>query len=424
MVIRTVDGARVFANILRRTIGGLLRGEDRLTNGVALVASLLRVLIERSVPIWTQTTLTEFAGRRRGGGGSTARPSGKARPRPRPGGGAARHRWVLHNAAMREEHSGEQPNSGQWTHANPGDTGEAIELAMKLGADTALMDEAWWIPTAIRPDGSRIFVHGERCKPGCIIVDSAGHRYFNEAVSYMEAGQLMYAARQAGARHTELADLRQPLPAPVPAGAPATRPQPREAEDEGLRDQGRQPCPTGRGVRSGREVLESTVQRFNGFAVRGSDEDFHRGEGDHERWYGDISNKPNPCLGPIDAAPFYAVALYPGDVGTSGGLLCDERSRVLDQQGNAIIGLYASGNSTASVMGRTYPGAGASIAASMIFAVHRGQRRGATSRGSLRTGSRAPSAISTGWGCRPAVSSPQGRWSGGGREHDVIPERL
>ena len=61
------------------------------------------------------------------------------------------------------------------------------------------------------------------------------------------------------------------------------------------------------------------------------------------------------------------MALYPGDVGTSGGLLCDEHSRVLDTEGRAIVGLYASGNSTASVMGRTYPGAGASIAASMVF---------------------------------------------------------
>jgi 3-oxosteroid 1-dehydrogenase len=115
-------------------------------------------------------------------------------------------------------------------------------------------------------------------------------------------------------------------------------------------------------------TLRSTVEHFNRLAAGGDDTDFHRGEGDHERWYGDAANKPNPCLGPLERAPFYAVALYPGDVGTSGGLVCDEHSRVLDGAGQPIVGLYASGNSTASVMGRTYPGPGASIGASMVFA--------------------------------------------------------
>jgi 3-oxosteroid 1-dehydrogenase len=113
--------------------------------------------------------------------------------------------------------------------------------------------------------------------------------------------------------------------------------------------------------------LRATVERFNRFALSGNDEDFHRGEGDHERWYGDDAHKPNACLGTIEKPPFYAVALYPGDVGTSGGLVCDEHSRVLDEAGSPIPGLYASGNATASVMGRTYPGAGASIGASAIF---------------------------------------------------------
>src|SRR5207249_11960744 len=82
----------------------------------------------------------------------------------------------------------------------------------------------------------------------------------------------------------------------------------------------------------------------------------------------DITHTPNACLGPIDKPPFYAVALYPGDVGTSGGLLCDEHSRVLDGHGQPIPGLYATGNCTASVMGRAYLGAGASIGASFVFA--------------------------------------------------------
>jgi 3-oxosteroid 1-dehydrogenase len=115
------------------------------------------------------------------------------------------------------------------------------------------------------------------------------------------------------------------------------------------------------------DELLKTVERFNRFAETGVDEDFHRGEGDHERFYGDITHKPNACLGPVAKPPFYAVALYPGDIGTSGGLLCDEFARVLDTEGEPIGGLYATGNCTASVMGRKYLGAGASIAASAVF---------------------------------------------------------
>jgi 3-oxosteroid 1-dehydrogenase len=367
LVIRTVEGARIFAKIIRRTIGGMLRGEDRLTNGAALVASLLKVLIERSVPIWTETVLTELLVEDGEVVGALLDRRGKpVRVRAR-GGVLLSTGGFSHNRQMREEYSGEQPNSGLWTHANPGDTGEAIELAMKLGAATDLMDEAWWIPTAIRPGGSRVFVHGERCKPGCIIVDSAGHRFFNEAVSYMEAGQLMYRRdRQVAAIPSWLIfDSRYRRRYPLALRRPGLNPEKWKTKDFVIRAESLAQLAEACGLNEG--VLQATLQRFNGFAARGSDGDFHRGEGDHERWYGDPSNKPNPSLGPIDAPPFYAVALYPGDVGTSGGLLCDEHSRALDTDGRAIVGLYASGNATASVMGRTYPGAGASIAASMVF---------------------------------------------------------
>ena len=77
--------------------------------------------------------------------------------------------------------------------------------------------------------------------------------------------------------------------------------------------------------------------------------------------------KPNPNLGPIAHPPFYAVAMYPGDVGTAGGLVTDEYARVVREDGSVIEGLYGTGNTTASVMGRSYPGAGASIGASFTF---------------------------------------------------------
>ena len=100
---------------------------------------------------------------------------------------------------------------------------------------------------------------------------------------------------------------------------------------------------------------------------KGVDEDFHRGDDAFDRYYGDPAAKPNPTMGPLSKSPFYAVAMYPGDVGTNGGLLTDEFARVLRPDGTGIDGLYATGNCTASVMGRMYPGAGATIAPSMVF---------------------------------------------------------
>jgi 3-oxosteroid 1-dehydrogenase len=110
--------------------------------------------------------------------------------------------------------------------------------------------------------------------------------------------------------------------------------------------------------------LAETVSRFNSFAREGRDPDFHRGERAYDRFMGD------PRLGalaPLDKPPFYASALFPSDVGTCGGLLTDEHSRVLTEAGEPVGGLYAAGNITASVMGRRYLGAGASIAPALVF---------------------------------------------------------
>jgi 3-oxosteroid 1-dehydrogenase len=367
-MLRTIDGARVALRIVGRTIGGRLRGQARLTNGAALVAFMVKSAVAHGVPVWTGTRLVELVSEQGEVVGAVVERAGKqVRVRAR-GGVLINAGGFSHNRGLREKYSGQQSNRGEWTHANPGDTGEAIELAMGLGAAVDLMDEAWWIPTALRPNGTRVFVHGERCKPGSIIVDGAGNRYFNEACSYMEAGQRMYERNRTipAVPSWMIFDARYRRRYPLAFRRPGLSPKKWKTRDFTIRSPTLDTLAAACGLDAA--TLGSTVERFNGFAAIGDDTDFHRGEGDHERWYGDAANKPNPCLGPIDRAPFYAVALYPGDVGTSGGLICDERSRVLDGQGQPIVGLYASGNSTASVMGRTYPGAGASIGASMVFA--------------------------------------------------------
>src|ERR1035438_2943939 len=116
-----------------------------------------------------------------------------------------------------------------------------------------------------------------------------------------------------------------------------------------------------------RGTLAKTVVRFNEFAEAGQDADFARGDSASDSYYGDLRQRPNPCLAPLRQAPFYAVKIVPGDLGTKGGLRTDERARVLREDGTAIAGLYAAGNASAAVMGRSYAGAGATIGPAMTF---------------------------------------------------------
>ena len=113
--------------------------------------------------------------------------------------------------------------------------------------------------------------------------------------------------------------------------------------------------------------LQASVDRFNGFVRGGRDEDFHRGDHAYDRWLGDTLSPQSPTLGAIEQSPFAAIPVYPGDVSTFGGLVTDEHARVLRADGSVIRGLYATGTTTASVMARTSPGAGASIGPSFTW---------------------------------------------------------
>lgn len=113
--------------------------------------------------------------------------------------------------------------------------------------------------------------------------------------------------------------------------------------------------------------LAETTRKFNDYARTGKDLDFGRGDSAYDRVYSDPGVKPNPNLGSVSVAPFYAVKVYPGDLGTKGGLLTDEYARVLREDGSVIHGQYAAGNSSASVMGHTYPGPGSTLGPAMTL---------------------------------------------------------
>ena len=366
LMTRSLKAIALDVRVGVRTVAGRLRGKRLLTNGEGLIAQLLLVALRQEMTIWTSTPLIDLLIEDGRAVGVVAERKGRTvtiRARKAvllSAGGFAR------NAEMRGRY-GRQPSSTAWSIANPGDTGEVIERSIEHGAATDLMDDAWWIPTSIFPDGRPSSHNGERAKPGSIIVDRHGRRFFNEALSYIEAGQRLYEHNVDGSSVPSWMIIDSRNRNRYMFGFQRAGKTPEEwitggymKRADSLRELAAQ-C----GVDP--DGLEATVERFNGFAETGVDLDFHRGEGGHERFQGDYTNKPNPSLGPLDKPPYYAVAIYPGDVGTSGGLMTDEHARVLDDSGEPIPGLYAAGNSTASVMGRSYLGAGASIGASLIF---------------------------------------------------------
>lgn len=267
-----------------------------------------------------------------------------------------------HNKRMRERY-GPAPASTKWTNANPGDTGEMIEMAMAHGAAIDLMDQAWWVPGTLPPNG-QVFMHvTDLSKPHVIVVSRDGKRIMNESQSYMANGQALY---RAGVPAWVIMDSRHRKRYGWGLQPPGNTPP--EWEASGYMKVANTIGELAKKIGVDAQGLQAEVDRFNGFARLGKDLDFHRGERAYDNWYGDPWTKPNPNLGTIAKAPFMAFEMVPGDVGTAGGIVTDENARILRQDGSPIAGFYATGNSTASVMGRVYPGAGASIAASFVFA--------------------------------------------------------
>lgn len=364
---RSVRALAVSARVFFRTVSARARRQDLLTNGASLIAQLLKIAVDRGIPVWTDSPLEDVIvedGRVVGVRATRAGAPvliGVRRGVLLAAGGFA------HNRVMREEHGGDQPNSAKWSIANPGDTGEAIQTAMRLGAKTDLMDEAWWLPAPRTGNFGTSTLDQARQRPRTILVDAAGQRFVNESNSYMEVGQAMYARDKTSRavpcwlifddRYRKRYAHLKSLPGRFP----------RELLESGRLKQAWNLDDLARMCGIDPAGLSETVERFNENAAKGIDPDYGRGESAYNKALGDPHRKVHPCLGPLDEAPYYAVEVIPSDIGTCGGLVTDEYGRVLDQQDRPIAGLYATGNTTATVMGRHYLGPGASIANSMVF---------------------------------------------------------
>jgi len=377
----TWSGRKAALALVGRIIKGKLTGARLAGAGAAIQGRMLQIALREQLPIWTESPLADLIVEGgRVSGVAVRRAGALVRVQARDGvllnvGGFSR------SAAMRERFQ-PRPSSHTWTNANPGDTGEGIEMAMGLGAAVDCMDEAWWVVTSLGPDGRPpkpggyasdgtplpFMHHLDLSLPHSMMVDQLGERFCDEAGAYMEIGQRMYRRERETGKAVPswvVMDSRQRARYPWGTAQPGQVPQ--EWLDSGymIKADSIEALAARTGIDA--DGLRRTVERFNGFCRTGVDADFGRGSRAFDRCHGDPTVKPNPNLGAIEQAPFYAVRMYPGDVGTAGGLVTDEHARVLGEGGAVIDGLYATGNCTASVVGRCYPGAGASIGASFTF---------------------------------------------------------
>jgi len=274
------------------------------------------------------------------------------------------------NQAMRDRYV--PGTSVKWSLAIPADTGEMIEEMQRHGADLAQMEERIGNQLTIPPgaeDGEiKPTAQAMTAAPHCILVDRTGVRYMNEGGSYMAYAKAMLERdRQVPSIPSWAIFDSQYLERYMLAGTMPGSTKPQRWYDEGYLVKADSLEALGQRLGMESAVLASTVLRFNGFVDNGRDEDFHRGERAYDRWLGDEQHRPSPTLGRIDRPPYYAVSVHPGDVGTYGGVVTDEHARVLREDGSVIPGLYATGVSTASVMGRVYPGPGSSVGPSFVW---------------------------------------------------------
>jgi 3-oxosteroid 1-dehydrogenase len=260
------------------------------------------------------------------------------------------------NATLRARYG--VPGQADHTMAPAGtNTGEPLEAAVAIGAATDLLGEAWFCPALAEPDGTAGFVLGAH---GGLIVDGDGCRFANESLPYDRFGREM-------AKHAATAwfvfDARDRGRLPAVRCVPGPRREDYLASGAwvqadslaALAEAIAAPC------------LEESVGRFNVFAEKGVDEDFHRGEDEFDRFWA-RGEGPNACLVPVDQGPYIAAKVVLGDLGTKGGLVTDVDANVLREDGSAIPGLYAAGNTMAAVTRAFYPAPGTPIGTAMVFA--------------------------------------------------------
>jgi succinate dehydrogenase/fumarate reductase flavoprotein subunit len=383
-------GKAVLLKLIYRMVRAHVFGDRMAAIGQSLSARMRLALRDHGIPLWLNTPMTELI---TDSDAPDGRVIGAVVERDGRSQRIGARRGVIiasggfdHDMAWRRrelpvlDRVEEIAGAGKdWSFGNPAATGDGIKAGEKVGAATELLDEAWWFPAMCWPDGRLQFMLNERMMPAQFIVNGAGERFINEAAPYMDFAHAMIDGERSGVTHVPcwlITDMRSfhryvvgghlPIPkiplAPVPTGWKL----PKAWLESGIVKQANSFEDLAVQIGVPPEALRRTAARFDELARKGHDDDFNRGDSAYDNYYGDPT-LPNPNLYPLAKPPYLAFQIILGDLGTSGGLRTDEHAQVLREDGSVIDGLYAVGNASAAVMGRSYAGAGATIGPAMAF---------------------------------------------------------
>jgi len=372
------QGKAVLVKLIWRMFRARVFGDRMAAIGQSLAARLRLAMKDRGIPLWLDSPMTQLITDIDGAvTGAVIERDGKNRRIGARGGVVLATGGFDHDMEWRRQYL--PILERDWSFGNPLAMGDGIRAGEKVGGSTDLLDEAWWFPAIQWPDGRLQFMLNERMMPSQFVVNGQGKRFINEAAPYMDFAHAMIEGHNTGVTHIPcwlITDIRSfhryvvaghlPIPkvpfAPVPTG----RRIPAAWLESGVVHEGRDFGELAAKIGVPADALRRTAERFNELARKGHDDDFNRGDSAYDNYYGDPT-LPNPNLHPLTRPPYYAFQIILGDLGTSGGLRTDEYARVLRADDSLVKGLYAVGNTSAAVMGRSYAGAGATIGPAMTF---------------------------------------------------------
>lgn len=366
-----------------RNIASALAGRSPRTMGAGLTAALMHSVLRMGVDIQMKTALKDLVVENDKVTGVVLESKGRESTVKATCGVILACGGFERNGEMRQKYQ-RHPINGIWTVGAEGNTGDGIELGMKYGAAVDNMSDAIWSPVIQLPltkrwkpivvEDEEQFIVPDRSLPHTLIVNGDGNRFMNEALPYCTAGQGLYGGKfgkgEGDADNMPawlIFDKQFRMKYCFAYGYMPVIPLPKELFDSGALIKAKTVEELAQKINVPVDQLKKTLATFNGYAKKGIDEDFHRGENEHDWFYGDRYHRPNPSLGTVEKGPFYATQVYPGDIGTSGGLVINEKAEVTREDGSIIEGLYAAGNTTKSIVGHTYTAGGTSIGAALVF---------------------------------------------------------
>lgn len=346
------------------------RKDRRLTLGNSLAGGLMLALKEKNVPLWLESPLVDLIKDGDKVLGAVVNHKGKDIRIKAHKGVVLAAGGFEKSSEMRNDNAPLYPNA-ELSGGVTSNTGDSIRAGMSIGAKTMNMHSTWAAPVFHVPgeDRGRLSTI-ERALPGCIMVNQKGQRYLNEAASYHVTGQVMARRAKEEGDASPSYMIFDHTYRHLYAMGPLYPIMPLWLHNRHIRSivsKARSIEALAQKINIDPAALSETVTRFNAHAAKGEDPEFHRGESAYDQMYGDPRNQPNPCLRPIAKGPFYAMPIYPGDIGTNGGMVTNDKAQVIGDNDKPIEGLYAIGNNAASSMGESYPGAGVTIGPALTF---------------------------------------------------------